>query len=751
MRFYITLLVSIVPLGVFAQFPFQTVQQLAAHSSTAQLATPWLGGLNNPLFSDIDLNDDNFQDLWIFDASEDKFYTFLNDGIADSVSFTYAPEYVKWFPHVRTVPFLVKPALHDWAFLVDYNCDGLEDIFTYHGAGCVVYRASRNGNNEIEFTLADDLLTFKQGQFDVNIYMSSIDYPAIVDVDNDGDIDILTFEQGGATIGYFQNQSDELGYGCDSLIFERQTQIWGGVVEDAATFRLYLDQGLTAQLPDGDGGPRHFGGSALLGFDQDDDDDIDLIVSDVDFDFNIYLHNGNPGSNRPDTIVWQDTTFPNYNVPTDIPNFPSASYLDLNNDDWDDLLFAPFARNNCRLDLALDTAINMGTLWFYEGIGPINNKQFELRQTDLFASDMIDIGENSLAAFFDYNADGLLDIVAGSCYQYNPNQELILSLVVYENTGSAMWPEFTAATNDYHNFDSLQLIGLHPTFGDLDDDGDQDMICGTATGRLLYFENSAGAGNPAQFAYVKDFIDSTFFGSNTTPQLVDVNRDTLLDLIVGEYNGTIRYLENIGSAQSAQFQKISSNWGGVDVRDGAFFGYSDPELVPDGPGNTYRLYVGNQTGKVYLFDNIEGNLTGTFDLVAESVVDTTNGARLSPTFADINSDSQPEMLLGTARGGLIMTSMVDWTVGVGSIPNDVTSIAVYPNPASDAITVRLTNQATTSWHLAMFDLSGRQVLANTAIGQNQITLSAQSLAPGVYTLKVWGENFRDTVKVVIAR
>ena len=39
---------------------------------------------------------------------------------------------------------------------------------------------------------------------------------------------------------------------------------------------------------------------------------------------------------------------------------------------------------------------------------------------------------------------------------------------------------------------NIPVAGVSPSFGDLDDDGDDDMILGDADGKLHFFENIAG-------------------------------------------------------------------------------------------------------------------------------------------------------------------------------------------------------------------------------------------------------------------
>ena len=82
------------------------------------LKYPWAGGLNSCQFGKIDIDLDGIKDLVIFDRQGSRILPFINDGIPDSVSYTFHPELASLFP-----------ALHDWVYFYDYDCDGKEDIF----------------------------------------------------------------------------------------------------------------------------------------------------------------------------------------------------------------------------------------------------------------------------------------------------------------------------------------------------------------------------------------------------------------------------------------------------------------------------------------------------------------------------------------------------------------------------------------------------------------------------------------------
>ena len=103
-------------------------------------------------------------------------------------------------------------------------------------------------------------------------------------------------------------------------------------------------------------------------------------------------------------------------------------------------------------------------------------------------------------------------------------------------------------------------------------------------------------------------IDVGYFA---TPQIVDINRDGLLDLLIGEQLGNVNYLPNTGSITNPVFDTIITNFGGIDVDTNIInTGYSTPKMI-DYNGN-YHLYSGSYSGKIYEFDNF--NLTTTYYL-----------------------------------------------------------------------------------------------------------------------------------------
>lgn len=166
-------------------FGFEKIYDVAVYDESQSLfKNPWGGGLFAVQFNEIDLDGDGIKDLVVFDRCGSRTLTWKNLGIPGEVSYQFAPELAK-----------ILPSFSDWVIFADYNNDGLADIFTYSKgfAGIKVYR--NNGlTAEEPFELIEPYyLTSYQGNGYVNILVTYVDYPAIIDIDGDGDLYILTF------------------------------------------------------------------------------------------------------------------------------------------------------------------------------------------------------------------------------------------------------------------------------------------------------------------------------------------------------------------------------------------------------------------------------------------------------------------------------------------------------------------------------------------------------------------------------
>ncbi|MDW8394492.1 MAG: T9SS type A sorting domain-containing protein [Chitinophagales bacterium] len=690
-------------------------------SNNQAFAFPWVGGLNNAQFSEGDLNNDGIADLFVFDRTGNKVLTFLNGGTVGKTDYQYAPAYEAGFP-----------TMTDWALLEDYNCDNIPDIWCFTrgplsdpGFGIQVYQGYYDSNNRIQFVNADSLLKYPVNSLEVNLFVSPIDIPAIVDVNNDGDKDVLTFQITGGFLMYFENLSKEGGQGCDTLRFVKKDDCWGDFYESGFYREVSLNEPCPFQLGGGGGeaeaSTRLHAGSTVLAWDFDSNGTKDVVLGDISFTNLVFLDNcGTPADAN---MCAQDTLFPSYDVSADVFVFPAAFLADVNNDGLKDLLVTPNAAGGSE---------NYHCVWHYRNQGTSANANFTFQSDTFLVGDMLDFGEGCYAVFFDANADGLLDIVAANRGYFRPDLfQLYSGQIAYlQNTGTAQQPAFRLVTTDYSQISDLGITALVPTFGDLDGDGDADLLTGKEDGTLLYFKNTAQPGAAPKFTFHSAMYGNIDVGNFSAPQLVDVNRDGLLDLVIGEESGNLNYYENTGSASQPKFTLKTNFFGAVKVNlPGYPTGYSVPFLFDHNDGNGWQLLVGGERGTLMHYKNIDGNLDGAFTLVDSVYAGIRAGYRSTVSGADVNADGLVDLLVGNYRGGM---TFYDSKIVSAPLEAAADSVMVFPNPAGHQIQIQMPYP---NARVLLMDALGRQRKEQLSPGQS-LGIDVTDLPQGWYTVHV---------------
>jgi hypothetical protein len=729
-----------------AQFGFEFKDSILVKKGTDTLSMAFSGGLNYPQFSDLDYDFDGDNDLFVFDRSSDNIRVYIQEFVNGKHFYRLEYNARSKFP----------ADLRYRATMVDYDNDGRKDLFSYGIGGIKVYRNVGDAINGLQWTLSSNLLYSDYWGTRLNLYVSSADIPAFVDVEGDGDIDVLTFHISGEHLQYHQNQSMELYGSPDSLIFKLKNECWGGFREDLNTSTVYLNDNTlectTGNVPGaeleesdleekkvGNGMPKH-SGSTILALDYDNSGVLDLVLGDVAFpNLTLLMNSGNtPNSNS--LMVSQDNTFPSNSLPANLQIFPAAFWVDVDFDLKKDLIICPNART---------TPENEKSILFYKNVGTNQLPTFVYQTNEFLQKEMIEQGTGSQPLLFDYDKDGLKDLFVGNFYRYIPTLNKESNIAYYKNTGTITNPVFTFIDFNFLDLNTSGLgLKMAPTFGDIDGDGDEDLYIGRDNGTLSFFENTSISPGVSFTAPVNNVTSQNgtviSVGQAAHPQLFDLDKDGLLDLVIGRKTGELAYYRNVGSVSSPSFQLFNDSLGKIDVATTSSDGYAAPYFFRRNDNDTTYLFLGASDGQLHYYKGIDGHLnpSDTFELVSDNYLNIDAGAYSSFWVEDFDNDGNLNMLVGQDLGGLFhFEANPSSNAAIVELKSEPEWI-VYPNPSKDMVTIEWAEEADVRTIL-LISSTGQLLEQFNKLSDSKLSVSTTLLAKGVYfiQLETDGGNF----------
>ena len=568
-------------------------------SAGRSLELAFLGGFNTPRPQLVDADGDGDLDLVVQELTN-RLILLSNEGIASDGMPRFRLQSRAW----------AGLDVGEWSRFVDVNGDGRADLFGELPFSYLRYWASKAGSTGEKtppsFRVWPDSIRDTDGR---PIFADRQNIPQFVDLDCDQRLDLFIGRITGIIVRYE----------ADSVV----------AAEGAAppAFRLVTDRFEDLEIITGQGSMH--GANTMAFSDVDDDGDLDLVWGDF-FEAGLLLFL-NDGTCAEPRLRRDPLRFPT-NDPLLTSGYNAPAFGDLSGDGRRDLVVGVLGGSS---DPNRSTVLN---LWYYTR-GPAGDWR---RHTGELLP-QIDVGSESSPALADLDGDGDLDLLLGN--KIEPLERGTGRVYWYENTGTRSAPAFRLRG-------SLPMRGQYhyaAAAGDLDGDGRTDLLVGSFGSRLAWWRNTAGA--PAQTGRVSvELVDSAAAtvtrGSHTTPALGDLDGDGDLDLVVGRASGYLTYFRNDGSRAVPAFALVSDEWD--RIRPGR---RSAPHLYDLDRDGDLDLLVGTDDKGLVLYRNDGTRAAPRF--VADSSFRLDVPPMSAPAAGDLDGDGTAELIVGNAGGGAL--------------------------------------------------------------------------------------------------
>lgn len=168
--------------------------------------------------------------------------------------------------------------------------------------------------------------------------------------------------------------------------------------------------------------------------------------------------------------------------------------------------------------------------------------------------------------FADFDGDGDLDLLCG---------EFLDSFTYFENTGARSAPRYAPGRRltTAGQLLKMELCMIVPVASDFDGDGDLDLIVGDEDGRVAFVESTGKVldGLP-QFlppVYFRQRAADVKFGALVTPHAFDWDGDGDEDIVAGDTAGHIAFIENLGGSPARWAAPVLLSAGGRLIQEQA--------------------------------------------------------------------------------------------------------------------------------------------------------------------------------------
>ena len=180
-----------------------------------------------------------------------------------------------------------------------------------------------------------------------------------------------------------------------------------------------------------------------------------------------------------------------------------------------------------------------------------------------------------------------------------------------------------------------------PSLTDIDSNNLLDLLVGNSNGTIYHYEQDFI--NAGTFTLVTSSFNAIDVGIDSTPAVTDIDGDNLLDLLIGESYGMIYHYEQ-DLLYSQTFSLVTTFFNSIDVGY-----YAVPTFTDLDGDNLIDLMIGTSSGIIYHYEQ-DALLSYTFNLISSYFNSIYIGNNAAPAFKDFDEDGLLDLLIGESDG-----------------------------------------------------------------------------------------------------
>ncbi len=308
----------------------------------------------------------------------------------------------------------------------------------------------------------------------------------------------------------------------------------------------------------------------------------------------------------------------------------------------------------------------------------------------------------------------------------------------FKNIGTKTTPQFASPITDPFGISLpwptkyLSMTALV----DLDGDGDLDIMAGDPySGDFRYQKNSGSKTVPQFDSLVLNPMGLVATGSYSDLTFVDLDNDGDLDMLVGVVGGAMEYYQNIGSKTAPMFAApVTNPFGLRSVYNFALPGFAD--LDKDGDMD---LLVVEDFGTIMYFKNKGSKTAPSFDIPVTNYFGLTlNVYYAFLAFADLDDDGDMDLLVGQDPGIMLYFENTSSPVGLNETP--AFELALFPNPATTYFDLTSNTEVL---KVEIMDAAGKVVSQQLNPSDR---ISVDGLPAGSYLVKVYNRDEQAVIQ-----